>query len=254
MNDFKIIGVTAENVAEAGICCNKDKKSPGFKAKVEWFKMKINQGLKIGLALDERDKLIGFIEYIPAEIAWRPVKADGYLFIHCIAVYAKETRNKNLGSLLIQFCEADARQNNKSGICAMSSNGAWIADKSVFEKNGFEVADRLGRFELMCKKFDDKNPEPRFIDWTKNQSKYQGWNLIYSDQCPWHEKSVTDLKQAAHDNGIVLNVIKLETPEEARNAPSGFGTFSLVYNGQLLEDHYLSKTRFENILKQQNTK
>jgi len=52
----------------------------------------------------------------------------------------------------------------------------------------------------------------------------------------------------------VLNVIKLETPEEARNAPSGFGTFSLVYNGQLLEDHYLSKTRFENILKQQNAK
>jgi hypothetical protein len=86
MNSFTIIGVTAENVAEAGICCNKDKKSPGFKAKVEWFKLKINQGLKIQLVLDERGKQIGFIEYIPGEMAWRPVNAAGYLFIHCIVV------------------------------------------------------------------------------------------------------------------------------------------------------------------------
>jgi GNAT superfamily N-acetyltransferase len=254
MNSFTIIGVTAENVADAGICCNKDKKSPGFKAKVDWVKLKINQGLKIQLVLDERGKQIGFIEYIPAEFAWRPVKAAGYHFIHCIVVYEKDSRNKNIASRLLQECEDDAKLNHKSGICAMCSDGVWMANKTIFEKNGFEVADKFGRFELMVKKFDDKSPVPQFIDWTKNQAKYKGWNLVYSDQCPWHEKSVADLQLTAKNNGIQLNVTKLTTPEEAQQAPSGFGTFSLIYDGKLLEDHYLSKTRFENILKQQNPK
>jgi hypothetical protein len=95
---------------------------------------------------------------------------------------------------------------------------------------------------------------PRLIDWTKNLAKYKGWNLVYSDQCPWHEKSVTDLQLTAKNHGIELQITKLTTPEEAQQAPSGFGTFGLIYNGKLLEDHYLSKTRFENILKQQNVK
>lgn len=254
MNSFTIVGVTAENVADAGICCNKDKKSPGFNAKVEWFKLKINQGLKIQLLLDARGKQIGFIEYIPAEMAWRPVKAAGYLFIHCIAVYEKDSRNKNLATRLLQECEADAKLNQKSGICVMSSDGVWMANKTIFEKNGFEVAEKLGRFELMVKKIDDKNPIPRLIAWTKNLAKYNGWNLVYSDQCPWHEKSVADLQLTAKNHGIELHVTKLTTPEEAQQSPSGFGTFGLIYNGTLLEDHYLSKTRFENILKQQNVK
>ena len=84
MNSYKITEVTAETIAEAGMCCNKDKKSPGYKAKVEWFKLKINEGLKIRLLLDEGGKQIGFIEYLPGELAWRPVNAAGYYFIHCM--------------------------------------------------------------------------------------------------------------------------------------------------------------------------
>jgi hypothetical protein len=52
------------------------------------------------------------------------------------------------------------------------------------------------------------------------------------------------------DNGITLTVKKLATPKEAQKAPSGFGTFSLIKDGKLLADHYISRTRFENILKQ----
>jgi hypothetical protein len=46
-------------------------------------------------------------------------------------------------------------------------------------------------------------------------------------------------------------VIKLVTPREAQNAPSGFGTFALLKDGKLLGDHYLSRTRFENIIRQE---
>jgi hypothetical protein len=250
-DNINIIDITQENVAETGIYCIKDKKSPGYKAKVEWFKIKINKGLKIKIATNNRGEQVGFIEYIPSELAWRPVKADNYYFIQCIAIFPKEVKDKGIGTSLIQQCEQDAKDNKKSGICAMSSEGPWMANKSLYEKNNFIVADRLDRFELMVKPFDDKNAKPVFINWTKQQSKYKGWNLIYSDQCPWHEKSITDIMQSAVQNKIELKVKKLTTPEEAQNSPSGFGTFSLIKDGILLADHYISKARFENILKEQ---
>ncbi len=249
---IQVIDITADNVAEAGIYCIKDKKAPGFHAKLDWFKSKLNKGLKIKTATDRTGKQFGFIEYLPAEAAWRPIKADNYFFIHCIAVFGKEARDKGAGSLLIGQCEEDARENNKAGICTMSSDGPWIADKTIFEKNGFVVAGRLGRFELMVKSFNTKAKKPVFIDWTKQLSKYKGWHLVYSDQCPWHCKSVADLKQSAAKKGIKLKIKKLLTPDEAKQAPSGFGTFSLIKDGKLLADHYISRTRFENILREEN--
>lgn len=251
MSKIKIIDVTAKNVSEFGIYCIKDKNSPGYKSKVEWFKLKINSGLKIKIATDEQNKQLGFIEYIPSEQAWRPIKADNYLFIQCIGLFVKDAKQKGIGSELLKLCEQDARKEKKSGVCAMSSDGAWMANKSLFKKNGFIVGDKLGRFELMVKSFNSKLSKPKFIDWTKEQAKYKGWNLVYSDQCPWHEKSITDLKQSALDNGIKLKVKKITSPEEAQTSPSGFGTFSLLKDGRLLEDHYLSRTRFENIIKQE---
>lgn len=251
---ISLLEVTTDNIADIGIYCIKDKKSPGFQAKVAWFKSKINQGLKIKIAVDGKGKQIGFIEYIPSELAWRPIKASNYYFIQCIALFVKEAKDKGVGSYLIQQCEADAIANKKSGICAMSSEGAWMANKSLYEKNKFTVADQLERFELMVKPLVKTHTQPQLVDWTKERSKYTGWHLIYSDQCPWHEKSITDLQQSAHQNGIKLTVKKLTTPEEAQHAASGFGTFSLLKDGILLADHYISKTRFENILREVATK
>lgn len=250
-DQIAILNVNQDNVAEVGIFCIKDKGSPGYHAKIKWFKNKLNKGLKIKIATDNKGKQVGFIEYIPSELAWRPVKAANYFFIQCIAVFGKEARDQGIGSFLIQQCEQDAKDNKKSGICAMSSEGPWIANKALFEKNRFTIADRLDRFELMVKSFNKATEKPCFTDWTKQQARYRGWHLVYSDQCPWHEKSVTDIKRSAMDNGIELTVKKLKTPKEAQNAPSGFGTFSLIRDGKLLADHYISRTRFENILKQE---
>lgn len=69
-----LLEVTNDNVADAGIYCVKDKKSPGYLAKLEWFKDKINKGLKITIATDGKGKQLGFIEYIPSEISWRPFR------------------------------------------------------------------------------------------------------------------------------------------------------------------------------------
>lgn len=251
METFTFQTVTADNVAEAGICCVKDKDSPAFRAKVDWFIDKQNKGLQIIMALDHFGKQIGFIEFIPSELAWRPVQANNYFFIHCIAVYKKEAREKGLGSALIQECEEVAREKGKSGLCTMSSDGPWMANRSLFENYGFEAVEKLGRYELLVKSFETSSETPKFINWNKEQAKYDGWNLVYADQCPWHENAVTALKNAAEENNIEMKINKLLTADEAQHAPSGFGTFSLIHNGKLLADHYISKTRFSNILKKE---
>lgn len=248
---IRLVDVTPSNVSEVGIYCSKDKKSSGFIRKVEWFQNKLNDGLQIKIAMDENDKQLGFIEFIPSELAWRPINAKKYMFVQCIVLFSKKDRNKELGSTLLNACEEEARKNDKNGVCAMTSKGPWIANKTLFEKNNYSIVAAKGRFELMCKKFKSEATNPVFINWTLNQAKYKGWNLVYSDQCPWHDKSVIELQQTAKEYGVNLKVSKLISPKEAQEAPSGYGTYSLLKDGVLLEDHYLSKTRFRTILEKE---
>jgi len=121
----------------------------------------------------------------------------------------------------------------------------------IFEANGYAEVDRRGRFELMVKKFDATARDPRLIDWSENWKNYTGWHLIYADQCPWHQKSAEALLGVAAEFGIDLNIQRITRSTDAKLAPSGFGVFSLMHNGELLEDHYLSATRFRNILKKE---
>ena len=54
------------------------------------------------------------------------------------------------------------------------------------------------------------------------------------------------------DYSIDLKLTKIETAEDAKNTPSGYGVFSLLHNGKLIEYHYISATRFKNILKKEH--
>lgn len=251
MDQFKIIEVTPENVQEETLFCVKDIKSPGFACKKNWFAKQYKEGLCIKILKGTDGKMIGFIEYVPASNVWRPVEADNFMFIHCMYVYSKKERKKGYGSLLIHEAEKEAKAKNMSGVCVMTSKGAWITDKSIFSKNGFNEVGKRGRFELLSKKWENAVPDPKLIDWTAQQAKYKGWHLLYADQCPWHEKSVEAILNTAMDYDIDLKITKLKTAQEVKNAPSGYGVFSLLHDGKLLEDHYLSATRFRNILKKE---
>lgn len=163
-------------------------------------------------------------------------------------IYSKKDRNKGFASILIEDAEKEAKANGMDGICVMTSNGSWLADKTLFEKNGFTKIDTKDRFELLSKTWGKNSETPKFYNWTSQQKKYQGWHILYADQCPWNEKSVEAILNIAMDFGIDLKVSKINTVEEAKNAPSGFGVFNLLRDGRLLEDHYISGTRFRNIL------
>ncbi len=251
MNNLKLVDIIPDNVMEHGLFCIKNVKNPEFALKKNWFLQNYSKGLTIKILYNDDGKQIGYIEYIPADFAWRPVEAPGYMFIHCMFIYANKDKEKGYGSFLVKACEEDARKKNMKGVCTMTSNGTFIANKQLFIKNGYSQVNKLERFELMMKKIDPNSEDPQLIDWTKDREEYQGWHLLYADQCPWHNKSVEALREVAKETGIELKIKKITNKQEAKNAPSGFGVFSLLHNGKLLEDHYLSATRFKNILKKE---
>jgi hypothetical protein len=248
---MKIVEVTPNNAEEHSFFCIKNIKEPGFEFKRNWFAERAKEGLKLKLIYADDGKQIGFIEYVPAEYAWRPVDADGWLFIHCIMVYPNKYRSSGAAAAMIQEATNEAKKSRKAGVCTMTSNGPWIANKKVFEKAGFQKVDKRGRFELMAVKFDENSPDPKLIIWDSQLPKYKGWHLLYADQCPWHDKGVKALIQTAQGKGIDLKVKKIVKAEVAKQMPSGFGVFALIHDGKLLEDHYISKTRFETIIKKE---
>ena len=248
---MKIVEVTPENAVKETFFCIKDTKRQGFKDKLEWFTKSYQDGLRIKILKNAKDKMIGYIEYVPAKNAWRPIDADNYMFIHCTYIYSKKERNKGYGAMLIEEAEKDARSKGLDGVCVITSKGGWLANKSLFNKNGFEQIEVKDRFELLYKTWNSEAVLPKFHNWTKQQKKYRGWQLLYADQCPWSEKSAEALLIVAIDNHIDLKVSKIHTVKEAKMAPSGFGVFNLLHDGKLLDDHYLSATRFRNILKQE---
>lgn len=246
---MKIVEVTPENAVKETFFCIKDNKRQGFEDKLKWFERSYIEGLKIKILKNDKDKMIGFIEYVPAKNAWRPVDADNYMFIHCTYIYSKKDRSKGYGSILLEDAEKEAKAKGLDGLCVITSTGGWLANKSLFEKNGFEQIEVKDRFELLSKTWNSNTKKPKFHNWTNQQKKYKGWHLLYADQCPWHEKSVAAMLNVAMDYGVDLKVSKINTVEEAKMAPSGFGVFNLLRDGRLIEDHYLSATRFRNILK-----
>ncbi|MBT8462604.1 MAG: hypothetical protein KJO44_08810 [Gemmatimonadetes bacterium] len=236
------------NLADCGIGCLTGKSHPGYRAKVEWLEERFAEGLRFLLYRDAQGKPLAFLEYVPGEYAWRPVDAPGWLFAHCLWVYTRGQKVGGLGTRLVKAFVGEAREAGAIGAAAMVSDGPWMAGKQVFLRNGFELVAEADRFELVALRLGE-GPAPRFRDISENLSRYQGLNLVYSNQCPMLPKSVDALVEMAAARGLELKVHVIDSPKAAQRAPSHYGVFNLVWNGRLLADHYVSGGRFKNILK-----
>lgn len=251
-NSYKIISVDKDNLNEhPGLVCFINPKNEIHKIKIEWVKKRLKEGLRIKLLyIKEEKKPAGFIEYIPGEYAWRGVDARGYLFIHCLWIYANKNKSRGYGTLLINECLKDAIDNGMSGAAVVVSESSFMAEKKIFIKNGFKVIDTYKPYDLMIKSIKE-SPMPKIYDAGNEIKKYKGLNIIYSNQCPWVTKSIKDLCITAEKNGLKVNVTEIKTAKQAQKAPSVYSVFNLIYNGKLLADHYISTTRFQNIIKKE---
>jgi len=253
MEGIEIVAMNADNILEYGVCGYKNIKRAGYPEKIEWLKDRFSEGLKLKSLYSDEDGTQGMIEYIPGEYCWRPVEASGYIFIHCIFVgFKRAYKGKGYGSLLLDECLKDAKEENTHGVAVVTRKGAFMAGKDLFVKNGFEVVDTAPPdFELLVKKFDKNAPTPKFKgDWDWRLSHYgEGLTIIRADQCPYSVKNVREISETAEKMyGIKPDIIDLKNCEEAQSSPCAFGTFCIIYEGEAIAHHPISKTRFTNIM------
>jgi hypothetical protein len=250
MPGYNIITVNLDNVEEYGFFCVKNKNHPGYLAKLKWLQQRFKEGMRIKLMLTGNGQQVGFLEYISGEYTWRIVNAPNYLVIHCIWVNSNKFPPKGKATALLNDCIKDAESNGKTGVAVVSSDGTWMANKSLFLKNGFEQVDEAEpHFQLLVKKIGE-GPLPSFPNnWTERLDQYTGLYLIYTNQCPFIGRAIGELPPVAEKHGIKLKMVELNNAKEAREKMvSPYGMINLVHDGQLLADHPISATRFKNIL------
>lgn len=253
MQDIQIIDITPENIRQYGICGYKNLKKDGYPQKISWIENNYPKGLRIKSILTSKDGIQGTIEYIPGEYCWRPVKADGYMFIHCIfAGFKSVYKGKGYASMLIDTCLQDALNQNKFGVAVVTRKGSFMIGKDIFLKNGFEVSDTAAPdFELLVKKIKKNAPNPEFTtNWDKKLSQYKsGLTIIRANQCPYTIKNVNEIIDTAQKKfGLEVNIIESNVCHDAQAVPCAFGVFCIIFNGEVISHHPISNTRFINIM------
>lgn len=248
----RIIDTNGENIHNYGFCGYSNPKNEGHIAKSEWLKKRYDEGLKFKVLHSDLDGSVAIIEYIPGDYCWRAVKADGYMFIHCIMIYNKKYKGKGYGAELLKHCIEDAKKERMLGVAVMTSSGTWMADKDMFLAHGFEVVDSTPpHFDLLALKFKKTAHSPGLNrTGEKLPKKYKdGLTIFWSDQCPYNRKSVADVTEAAGTLGIEPKLVQLKDCKKAQSMPNPYGTYSMFYNGGIIADHPVSRARFLNIMK-----
>jgi hypothetical protein len=255
MSDTEIIDLTPKNIADYGVCGYKDvRKHAELRKKIDWFCRYYPKGLRIKVLFSKSAGYQGMLEYIPGKYAHRPVDADGYMFIHCIFVgFKNEFKGKGHASSLIDACIHEAEQAHMQGVAVVTRKGPFMADKDIFLKKGFVVTDKAAPdFELLTLKFDQDAPDPKFkSSLAKNKEKYaDGLTVLRSAQCPYSEKNVAAIMETARKKFSLTPVlVDQEDAAAVQESPCAFGTFCIMYDGEVLSHHPISNTRFENIMK-----
>lgn len=232
------ITLTTNNIEQEHICCAfSDKKCrDSYNLKKEWLKTQFESGY-VFRRLNERAKV--FIEYGPAEKAWVPVKADNYLLINCFWV-SGQYKGKGYAKALLQTAIDDALQQGKEGLATVvgTTKFHFMSDTKWLLRQGFVVAEQLSSgFSLLVKKFNATAPEPVFNESVRSGEcpNKKGITVYFSNRCPFAEfHVVTSLKETAAKRNLPLEIIKLETMEQAQNAPSPATIFSLFYEGKFI--------------------
>lgn len=243
-----IITLTRENLEYEHICCAISNKADcQVVSKKAWLSARLDDGLVFKKA-DARGKC--FIEYIPAEKAWAPIKADGYIYINCLWVSGQLKGHGN-GGMLLNECIRDSREKGKNGLVALSSpkKKPFLSDPDFLKHSGFTVADTAQPyFELLYLPFGDFT-QPKFTE--KARSPHigeQGFVLYYTHQCPYTAKYVPLIEAVAAKRAVPFKTVQITSREEAQNAPAPFTTYSLFLNGNFITNEILSDKRFEQLL------
>ena len=242
---MEYIRVTKENLEKEHICCaisnNKDVQVSSKKA---WLSDRFDDGL-VFLKSVERGKC--FIEYIPAEDAWNPIDAEGYMYIDCLWV-SGSFKGHGYSNDLLASCIEDSKAKGKKGLCILcaAKKKPFLADPKFLKYKGFAVCDESDNgIQLWYLPFAADSEPPRFKECAKHPHvDEEGYVLYYTSQCPFNAKYVPIVERTANEHNIPFRAVHIESREEAQNAPTPVTTYALFFNGQYLTNEQMNDKRF----------
>lgn len=237
------IRITKENIDNEHICCAMSGKQSLVKK--EWLKKRFDEGLVFYRSV-ERGKC--FIEYIPAENAWVPIVADGWIYINCLWV-SGSMKGHGYSSDLLDECIRDAKEQRKKGVCILCAEGRkreFLADPKFLNYKGFKTADISDcGINLMYLPLVLNAEPPRFKECAKHpKADKGGYVLYYTDQCPYTYYWVPKVQEAAQKHGISFKAIHITDKESAQNVPAPVTTYALFRDGQFLTQSIQSDKKF----------
>ena len=246
---MEYIRVTKENIEKEHICCAiSNNKDVQVLSKKNWLKERFEDGL-VFLKSTERGKC--FIEYIPAENAWNPIVADGYMYIDCLWV-AGSFKGQGYSTDLLNACMEDSKCKKKKGLCILGTakKKPFLADPKFLKHKGFSVCDEADNgIQLWYLPFSENATKPEFTECAKHPHiAEKGYVLYYTNQCPFNAKYVPVLEKIAKERNIQFKAIKLETKEDAQNAPAPITTYAMFVDGDYLTNEQMNDKRFIKLL------
>lgn len=205
---MEYIRITKENIDKEHICCAMSGKQS--LAKKEWLKQRFEEGL-VFYRSAERGKC--FIEYIPAENAWVPIDAAGWLYINCLWV-SGSLKGHGYSSELLEECLRDAKAQGKNGVCILCAEGRkreFLADPKFLTHKGFKVSDISDcGINLMYLPLAESAQPPKFKACAKHPKvEENGFVLYYTDQCPYTYYWVPKVQEVAKEHGIPFKAIHI---------------------------------------------
>lgn len=248
---MEYIKLSKENLNKEHICCAiSNNKDPQVVSKKMWLDNRLDEGL-VFLKSKERGKC--FIEYIPAEYAWVPIQAEGYMHINCFWVSGK-FKGQGYSNDLLNACIEDSKLKGKKGITVISSEKKlpFLSDPNHLTYKGFKVADTAEPyFTLMYLPFQKNAPVPKIKTSAKfAESSEKGFVLYYTNGCPFTAKYVPLIKNVAKENNIPFKSIYINDRVAAQNAPVAWTNYALFLNGKFLTHEILSEKKFLSIAKE----
>ncbi len=233
---MKMIRLIPENIAEEHICCAfSDKKCrEGYQKKKQWLEKEFKNGYTFR-KMDVRGKV--FIEYVPIESSWLPLKGNNFLVINCFWV-SGQFKGKGNGKKLFQACLKDAE--NMDGVVAISSDKKrpFMTDPKFLKHQGFEIIDEAPPFfKLWGLKTNPKATFPQILETAKSGRcpDNKGITVYYSDTCPFTDYYSNQwLKQYAESKGVSLQINHLQSRQDGLKMPIPWVINSVFYRGELV--------------------
>ena len=249
---MNIMKINKQNIDQEHICCslgNDSKSKKRAKTKKEWLKRRFNDGL-VFKKFNERGKM--FIEYMPIEKVWKPIKGENFLVINCLWVSGKY-KGKGLARQLLGEIIDEAKDQKKDGIVVVTSTKSkpFLTEREFFKRFGFEIIDTAPPyFELMVLKFNDNAKSPMFSENAKRGicTNKNGFTFIYSNQCPFIKDSIKNLTKVLKNKNFSYKVIELQNYKDAQKIGSPFGTLGIYYNGKLMTHEPMTEKKFRKFL------